>query len=91
VELDVEIWPTCIVAPKGYRIGLSVRGKDYENICPPLAIPGVPYPLSGVGPFLHDHPQDRPREIFGGKNALHFDARMRPYLLLPIIPQNTAP
>jgi predicted acyl esterase len=91
VELDVEIWPTCIVAPKGYRIGLSVRGKDYENICPPLAIPGVPYPLSGVGPFLHDHPQDRPREIFGGKNALHFDARMRPYLLLPIIPQSTAP
>ncbi|OYX90303.1 MAG: peptidase S15, partial [Azorhizobium sp. 32-67-21] len=30
VELDVEIWPTCIVVPKGYRIGLTVRGRDYE-------------------------------------------------------------
>ena len=30
VELDVEIWPTCIVVPAGYRIGFTVRGKDYE-------------------------------------------------------------
>jgi len=29
VELDVEIWPTCIVVPEGHRIALSVRGKDY--------------------------------------------------------------
>ncbi|MEJ2433720.1 MAG: CocE/NonD family hydrolase, partial [Pseudolabrys sp.] len=28
-ELDIEIWPTCIVVPAGYRIGLSIRGKDY--------------------------------------------------------------
>ena len=25
-EVDVEVWPTCIVVPKGYRIALSVRG-----------------------------------------------------------------
>src|SRR5262249_23815386 len=30
VELDVEIWPTSIVVPAGYRIGLTVRGKEYE-------------------------------------------------------------
>ena len=29
VDLAVEIWPTSIVVPKGYRIALSVRGKDY--------------------------------------------------------------
>ncbi|MGH9247899.1 MAG: CocE/NonD family hydrolase C-terminal non-catalytic domain-containing protein [Acidimicrobiales bacterium] len=29
-ELDVEIWPSCIVVPPGYRIALTVRGKDYE-------------------------------------------------------------
>src|SRR3989449_11597765 len=29
-ELDVEIWSTCIVVPAGYRIGLTVRGRDYE-------------------------------------------------------------
>jgi len=27
VELDVEIWPTCIVVPKGWRIALTVRRK----------------------------------------------------------------
>ncbi len=28
-EVDVEVWPTCIVLPKGYRLALSVRGTDY--------------------------------------------------------------
>ena len=28
-ELDVEVWPTSIVLPAGYRIGLTVRGRDY--------------------------------------------------------------
>src|SRR5256885_982534 len=31
VELDVEIWPTCIVIPAGYRIALTIRGRDYEH------------------------------------------------------------
>ena len=30
VELDIEIWPTCIVVPPGYQLALTVRGKDYE-------------------------------------------------------------
>ena len=29
VECDVEVWPTCIVVPAGYRLALSVRGRDY--------------------------------------------------------------
>ncbi|MGB7121222.1 MAG: CocE/NonD family hydrolase, partial [Bradyrhizobium sp.] len=29
VDLAIELWPTSIVVPKGYRIALSVRGKDY--------------------------------------------------------------
>jgi len=29
VQLDVELWPTSIVLPAGYRLALSVRGKDY--------------------------------------------------------------
>ena len=28
-ELDIEVWPTCIVVPRGFRMALSVRGKDY--------------------------------------------------------------
>ena len=85
-ELDIEIWPTCIVVPAGYRIGLAVRGKDYENDEPPLELPGVKYSMRGVGPFKHDEPSDRPPEIFGGTTTLHFDAQRQPYVLLPVIP-----
>jgi uncharacterized protein len=87
VGLDIEIWPTSIVVPAGYRIGLSVRGKDY-------AYPGgsggrlsnFKNELTGCGPFLHDDPRDRPQQIFAGVTALHFGAAARPHLLLPIIP-----
>jgi len=86
VELDVEIWPTSIVVPKGYTLKLSVRGKDYENEKGPLVLEGVKYTLTGVGPFLHDHPKDRPRDIFGGTSTLHFDKDKNPCVLLPVIP-----
>ncbi len=42
--------------------------------------------LTGVGPFLHVHPEDRPKEIFGGTCTLHFAPSQPCYLLLPIIP-----
>ena len=86
VELDIEIWPTCIVVPPGYRVGLSVRGKDYEYDGTDAALPHATYPMKGVGPFTHTDPRDRPPEIFGGVNTLHFGATRAPYLLLPIIP-----
>jgi hypothetical protein len=86
VELDVEIWPTCIVVPRGYRLCLSVRGKDYEHQGPPLVLDGVKYSLTGVGPFLHAQPQDRPTAIFGGTTTLHFEEGKYPYVLLPVIP-----
>ena len=31
VEADVEIWPTSLIVPAGYRIALTVRGRDYEH------------------------------------------------------------
>ncbi len=86
VELDVEIWPTCIVVPKGYRLALSVRGRDYEYDGSDAALPHAPYPMKGVGPFTHANPADRPPEIFGGRNTLHFGADRAPYVLLPVIP-----
>ena len=86
VEVDVEIWPTCVVVPAGFRIGLSIRGRDYEFDGQPLDVPGAPHPLRGVGPFLHDNPVNRPREIFAGTNALHFAPERENHLLLPIVP-----
>ena len=59
VELDIEIWPTCIVVPPGYRLALTVRGKDYEVDGRDAALPNAPYPMKGVGPFLHIDPDDR--------------------------------
>ena len=87
VELDIEIWPTSIVVPPGYTLALTVRGKDYEVDGTDIALPNAPYPMKGVGPFLHIDPDDRPAKIFGGRNTVHFAAGKQPYLLLPVIPQ----
>jgi uncharacterized protein len=86
VELLIEIWPTCIVIPSGYRFALNIRGKDYETGLGDVKLPDEPYPMTGVGPFLHADLRDRPPAIFGGKNRLHFAKGKEPYLLLPIIP-----
>lgn len=85
VQLDVEIWPTCIVVPKGYRIGFSIRGKDYRWDGPPVRLPGIGYEMAGVGPFIHEHPEDRPSEIFGAPVSLHTSADQASYVLLPVI------
>ena len=74
VELDVEIWPTSIVVPPGYQLALTVRGKDYEVDGRDAALPNAPYPMKGVGPFLHIDPDDRPPAIFACRNTLHFAA-----------------
>ena len=86
-ELDVEIWPTCIVVPAGYRLALTVRGRDYEHPGGPgagLAVLGDVF--TGVGPFQHNDPRDRPPEIFGKTVTLHCGRRRLSHLLLPIVP-----
>jgi predicted acyl esterase len=86
VALDIEIWPTSIAVPAGFRIALTIRGKDYAYPHGPANLPGVPFPLSGVGPFLHADPRNRRPSIFDAQNALHFDAERAPWVMLPIIP-----
>jgi uncharacterized protein len=85
VQLDVEIWPTCIVVPAGWRIALSIRGRDYEHEDEAATLSNMKNPMKGCGPFTHDDETDRPPAIFSGKVTLHFDRQ--PYLLLPIIPE----
>ena len=87
VELDIEIWPTSIVVPPGYQLALTVSGKDYEVDGRDIALPNAPYPMKGVGPFLHIDPDDRPAAVFATRNTLHFAAGQQAYLLLPVIPE----
>jgi predicted acyl esterase len=90
-ELDVEIWPTCIVVPAGYRIALTVRGRDYEYPGGPGAGLGtLGAVFTGCGPFLHDDPRDRPPEIFGKNVTLHCGPDRPAHVLLPIIPRAVA-
>jgi len=86
VALFIEILPTCIVVPAGYRLALNIRGKDYENGFPDAKGSDDLFSMKGVGPFTHADLKDRPPAIFGGKNRLHFEAG-ESYLLLPIIPR----
>jgi uncharacterized protein len=86
VEVDVEIWPTSIVVPPGYRLALTVSGKDYEVDGTDIALPNAPYPMKGVGPFLHIDKDDRPAAVFNTRNTLHFAPDKQPNLLLPVIP-----
>ena len=58
VELDIEIWPTSIAVPAGYRVGLSIRGKDYEyGGASGGKLSNFKNELTGCGPFLHDDPR----------------------------------
>jgi predicted acyl esterase len=87
VEVDVELWPTSIVVPAGYRIALSVRGKDYEFARQTgIKLPHFKNELLGCGPFLHNDPRERPAEIFGGRTTLHLDPAHPGYVLVPVIP-----
>lgn len=86
-ELEIEVWPTSIVVPEGYRVALSVRGRDYEwpgGISAGLETLGKGW--HGCGPFTHTEPRDRPAEVFGGKVTLHTGGDTASYLLLPVIP-----
>ena len=89
-EIDIEIWPTCIVVPPGYRVALTIRGKDYEHDGALATLSNMKNPMRGCGPFVHDDPTDRPPKIFGGKVTLHSGPQQQAYLLLPIIPRRNA-
>jgi len=87
VQLDIEIWPTSIVVPAGYRLALTVRGRDYDYGASGGKQSNFKNELRGCGPFLHDDPRDRPSEIFAGLTRLHSQDGSAGYLLLPVIPR----
>jgi predicted acyl esterase len=87
VTLDIELWPTSIVVPAGYRLALTVRGRDYEWAkSTGTKLSNFKNELRGCGPFLHDDPRDRPAAIFGGQVTLHFGPGCEAWIQVPIIP-----
>lgn len=86
-ELDVEIWPSCIVVPPGYLLCLAVRGKDYEYTGPLDDFgKNFHYATRGTGGMTHDDPDDRPPAIFSGQVTVHAGPEHPSHLLLPVIP-----
>jgi hypothetical protein len=90
VPLDIEIWPTSVVIPAGYRLAVTVQGRDFE-------FPGDgPWPatygvqMKGHGMFVHTDPDDRPADVYGGTTTLVAAPDWQSYLLLPFIPRTAA-
>ncbi len=84
----VEILPTSIVVPAGYRIALTIRGTDYEYPGATGArLSNFKNELRGCGPFLHDDPNDRPASVFlDAEITVHGGGKYGTSLLLPVIP-----
>jgi len=85
-EVDVEIWPTSVVIPAGYRLAVTIGGQDFE-------FPGEgPWPkvygldMKGLGVFFHNDPADRPPATFSGTTTLHCGPGQQSFLLLPFVP-----
>jgi hypothetical protein len=89
-ELDVEIWPSCVVVPPGHAIGLTVRGRDYvyEGELDAYG-QSFYYATRGTGGMTHTDPDDRPPEIFDTTVTLHTSPDHPSYLLLPIVPERS--
>lgn len=83
-ELDIEIWPTNILLPAGYRLAVQISGKDFERPLSPNA-PQEVWLARGSGPFLHTLEADRPKDVFGGITTIYTGPETPSFLLLPII------
>jgi uncharacterized protein len=84
-QLNIEVWTTCIVIPPGYRLGLSVLGRDYDHGKEAVQSHfGIP--MRGVGFWHHTNPQARPPEIYDNTVTVYGGGEHRSHLLLPVIP-----
>ena len=91
-ELDIEIWPTSIIVPRGFRVALTVRGRDYEfgGIEDDVQLGHFKGSrLRGVGIYTHADPKHRPADVYGGRTTLYGSRDHPSSLLLPLIPPRT--
>ena len=73
--------------PAGYRIGLTIRGTDYEYAGPAAQLSHFKgSQLRGVGIYTHADPAQRPTDVYGGTTTLHSGPIRPATVLLPVVP-----
>ncbi|MCX2748091.1 CocE/NonD family hydrolase [Arthrobacter sp. MI7-26] len=91
VELAIEVWPTSIVVPTGYSLGLTVLGRDFDHGRRDAEEGMMAIESTGVGPFTHRDPEDRAAGTLENlRITVHSSAEHPSYLLVPIIPGGEA-
>lgn len=88
VNLDVEIWPTSVIIPKGYRVGINLTGTDYELTDESLWTTDTPWGTVWKGNADYTHKGDSWMKELHGNTSLYGEGNNKPYIMLPIIPTN---
>lgn len=83
VQLDVEIWPTSVVLPSGWKLALTVAGQDFDHGQTGARLDHFANELRGCGPFIHP---ERPADVYGGNVTLHTGKDYPSSLLVPVVP-----
>ena len=87
VELEIEIWPTSIVVPAGHSLGLSILGRDFDHGRGGNTRNHLAGSFTGVGPFKHDDPVDRPTDVLERTRiTVSSGPAQTSRLLVPVIP-----
>ena len=90
-SLEIEIWPTSVLLPQGFRLALTIQGRDYEFPgATPSRLSNFKNDLRGSGPFLHDDPSDRPALTYAGRTTVHTGGDRSSWLRLPVIAPRSA-
>lgn len=81
--VDVALWPTSVIAHAGYRLVLTIAGKDFQR---PSNDPQAGAVNRGSGTFLHDDEVDRGSSAFGGTTTIATGPEKESWLLIPEAP-----
>jgi predicted acyl esterase len=88
-EVNVNFqYPMSIVVPKGYRLALTVQGKDWQYAPKADTVSSKDYKLpdsQSSGLFYAEHPNRDPA-LFGGTSTIVTGSGHASYILLPRIP-----
>jgi len=81
-SVQIEIWPTGVHLPAGYRLALTIGGEDFAR-------PGDYLGQSSL--FLHNDSTDRPTSRFTGTTTIHLGPGLDNLLLAPYLTPTPKP